>query len=60
MKDSNQKQGLSQAQIDSVIDLFSNDQLQYALEEALILVKVFPEDAVLQNIMGACYAGLGN
>ena len=48
-----------QSKINAVIALFSNDQLEYALEEALILVKDFPEDAVLQNIMGACYAGLG-
>ena len=58
MTDSNQNQGLSQAQIDSVIDLFSSGQLDDALAVAKKLTKGFPDNSLLHNITGACYAGL--
>ena len=48
-----------QPEINAVIALFSNGKLEHALEEALTLSKDYPEDSLLQNIMGACYAGLG-
>ena len=50
----------SQSEIDSVISLFSSGQLQESLDEAATLVKNFPEDPLLHNITGACYAGLGH
>jgi len=48
-----------QSDINVVIALFSNGQFEDALDAALTLVKGFPEDSLLQNIVGACYAGLG-
>ena len=52
-------QQLAQAQIDSVIALYSNGQIQEALDSVEILVKDYPNDALLYNVGGACYAGLG-
>ena len=48
-----------QSEIDSIIALFSNNQLQEALDKVITLTKSFPEDSLLHNITGACYAGLG-
>ena len=48
-----------QSEINSVIALFSNSKFQEALEAAKKLIKTFPRDSILQNISGACYAGLG-
>ena len=48
-----------QSEIDSIIALFSNNQLQEALDKVKTLTKSFPEDSLLHNITGACYAGLG-
>jgi len=48
-----------QAQIDSVIELYSNGQIQEALDTAGALIKDYPNEAILYNISGACYAILG-
>jgi tetratricopeptide (TPR) repeat protein len=52
-------EGHKQDQINSVIKLFSNDRLQEALEASNTLIKDFPNNSLLFNIIGACYAGLG-
>ena len=48
-----------QTQINSVIELYSNGQIQEALDTAGALIKDYPNEALLYNICGACYAGLG-
>ena len=48
-----------QALIDSVIALYSNGQIQEALDTAGALIKDYPNEAILYNISGACYADLG-
>jgi len=48
-----------QAQINSVIELYSNGQIQEALDTAGALIKDYPNEAILYNISGACYASLG-
>jgi len=48
-----------QGLIDSVIKLYSNDQIQEALDTAGALIKDYPNEAILYNISGACYASLG-
>ena len=48
-----------QSEIDSIIALFTNNKLQEALDKVKALTKSFPEDSLLHNITGACYAGLG-
>ena len=48
-----------QTQINSVIALYSNGQIQEALDTVEALIKDFPNEALLYNISGACYAGLG-
>ena len=59
MTDSNQQPGLSQEEIDSVINLFSSGQLEEALDKVTKLIKTYSENSLLHNITGACYAGLG-
>ena len=59
MTDSNQKQGLSQAQIDSVISLYSNRQYQEAIDQIVILDELYPNIPLLFNLIGACYKALG-
>ena len=59
MSDSNHPPTLSKEQIDSVIALYSNGQYQEAIDVIKDLTKNFPDDALLHNIMGACFAGLG-
>ena len=49
----------SQSEINSIIALFSSSQFQEAIDLIVILTKSFPEDSLLHNIAGACYAGLG-
>jgi protein O-GlcNAc transferase len=49
----------SQSEINSVITLFSSGQFQEALDKLTILTKENPNDSLLHNIAGACYAGLG-
>jgi len=48
-----------QTQINSVITLYSNGQIQEALDSIEVLIKDYPNEALLYNICGACYAGLG-
>ncbi len=51
--------GPPQTEIDSVIELYSNGQIQEALDSVEALIKDYPDEALLFNICGACYAGLG-
>jgi len=51
--------GPPQVQINSVIALYSNGQIQAALDAVEALIKDYPNEAMLHNICGACYAGLG-
>ena len=48
-----------QEQIDYAINLFKSDQIQQALDFIDTLSKDYPDDSLLFNIRGACYAGLG-
>jgi len=48
-----------QTEIDSVIALYSNGQIQEALGAVETLTKSYPNEPLLYNISGACYAGLG-
>ena len=51
--------GPPQSQINSVITLYSNGQIQEALDSVGALIKDYPNEALLYNISGACYASLG-
>ena len=44
--------------VDSIIALFSNDRFQEALNAIEELIVDSPNEALLFNIRGACYAGL--
>ena len=46
-------------QLDLIISLFSNGKVQEALDQLDPLIEVSPNDAVLLNIRGACYAQIG-
>jgi len=46
-----------QEQINSLITLFSNGHVQEALNAVETLIKSYPNDPVLYNISGACFAG---
>jgi len=48
-----------QTEIKSVIELYSNGQIQEALDSVEVLIKNHPNEALLYNVGGACYAGLG-
>ena len=48
-----------QDQLQSLINLYSQGQLQQALKQAETLVKQFPQSAILFNIQGAVLKGLG-
>ena len=50
---------IAQEQINSIIALFSSGKTQEALDAVETLIKSYPNDPVLYNISGACYAGLG-
>ena len=50
---------LHQEKIDSLIKLFSNGHIEDTLKSAKSLITKFPNEAILQNISGACYASLG-
>ena len=52
-------QKLTQAQIDSVIALYSNGQIQEALDAVETLTKNYPNESLLYNISGACYKQIG-
>ena len=47
-----------QVLINSVIELYSNGQIQKALDSLGDLIKDYPNEAILYNISGACYASL--
>ena len=44
------------SQLDLIISLFSNGKVQEALDQIDSIIKDKPNDAILFNIMGACYA----
>ena len=44
-----------QAQINSVLALYSNGQIQAALDSVEALIKDYPNDPLLYNISGICY-----
>ena len=46
-------------QQDSLINLYSQGQLQQALEQANVLLQQFPNSSFLYNICGVVYKGLG-
>ena len=48
-----------QVLINSVIELYSNGQIEEALDSVGDLIKNHPNEAILYNISGACYASLG-
>ena len=48
-------QQLTQAQIKSVIELYSKGQIREALDSVETLTKDYPDEALLYNISGACY-----
>jgi len=52
-------QDLPQDQLQSLVNLYSQGQLQQALKQAETLVQQFPQSAVLFNIQGAVLKGLG-
>ena len=49
---------LPQLKVDSVLSLFSSQQFSDALDVIDLLTVDYPEDELLFNIKGACYAGL--
>ena len=49
----------TQDQIDSVIALYSQGQIQKALNASEVLIKDYPNSSRLYNINGACYQALG-
>ena len=49
----------TQEQINSVLELFTNGKLQEALDALDVLSIDYPDNSLLFNIRGACYAGLG-
>ena len=50
---------LPQEQIDHILNLFKSDLIQQALDFIDTLSKDYPDESLLFNIRGACYAGLG-
>ena len=50
---------LPQELIKPVIALYSNGQIQEALDTVEALIKEDPQEPLFFNISGACYAGLG-
>ena len=50
---------MSSKSIDSIIELFSQKQYEEALDAIEELINDLSNDALLFNIRGACYAGLG-
>jgi protein O-GlcNAc transferase len=49
----------SQAQIDSVIASYSNGQINETLETLKVLIKNYPNEAILHYTFGCCYKDLG-
>ena len=48
-----------QTEINSVIGLYSNGQIQEALNSVEALIKDYPNEAILYNISGICYKTIG-
>ena len=48
-----------QEQINDILNLFKGNQIQQALDFIDTLSKDYPDNSLLFNIRGACYAGLG-
>ena len=59
MTDLNHQSSLSKEEIEFVIKLYSDGQYQEAIDQIIALSKSFPDNSLLLNIQGACYAGLG-
>ena len=53
------KKELSEKKVDSVIELFSNGKISEAHDSIELLIKDYPNESLLFNIRGACYAALG-
>jgi len=49
----------SQKKIDYILNLFKSNQIQQALDFIQTLSNDYPDNSLLLNIRGACYAGLG-
>ena len=47
-----------QTQINSVITLYSNGQIKEALNRVEVLIKDYPNEALLYNISGVCYKAI--
>ena len=52
------KKELSEKKVDSVVELFSNGEISEALDSIELLFKDHPNESLLFNIRGACYAAL--
>ena len=48
-----------QTEINSVIALYSNGQIQEALDSVEVLIKDYPKEPLLYNISGVCYKAVG-
>ena len=48
-----------QTQINSIIELYSNGQIEEALDSVGALIKDYPDEALLYNISGICYKTIG-
>ena len=48
-----------QTEINSLIALYSNGQIQEALDTVEALTKSYPNDPLLYNISGICYKTIG-
>ena len=47
-----------QTEINAVIALYSNGQIQEALDSVATLIKDYPNEALLYNISGVCYKAI--
>jgi protein O-GlcNAc transferase len=54
------KQEILRKEIDDVLSIFSNNSFQEALDSIEAIKEEYPNEAILFNIQGACYAGLGH
>ena len=52
-------QRLPKTEIQSVIALYSNGQIQEALDSVDVLTKDYPKEPLLYNISGVCYKAIG-
>ena len=51
---------LAQEKINTLLTIFSNGKFEEALASSIKLIKKYPDESILFNIQGACYAGLEN